>query len=287
MIVLSRESLDSGLANTAEIEGANVLWNTRARIEHSGDATQNAHITLDTCGIKAQISARAVVLAAGLHSSLTDPTARPICSVRSHIGLGLIQRTPPKWLAQGELTMFLGQHGYAGCILTESGDVTWAAAVSPAAIKDAGSPGECVAQILNEAGVDGKAIDYERWQGTRLLTQTIDAQSGRIYRVGDAAGYVEPITGEGMSWAIASGARAAGVIHSALKSGTEHQPGTWEAASNRLLRRRKNRCTVVAAAIRRPLVLTPAFALAGVSDRLSAMTFSRAIGTVRALGHVR
>ena len=281
MTSLSREKLDNALANIAHSAGADIHWNTRARIAFPGNADMNARVLLDSRGSQIQISARAVVLAAGLHSSLTDATAKPIHATSSHIGLGLLQRVRPHWLVQGELSMFIGRHGYAGCILTESGDVTWAAAVAPMAVKIAGGPGACVADILDEAGLNGEAIRNEIWKGTRLLTQMIEAQTGRLYRVGDAAGYVEPITGEGMSWAIASGVRAAKVIHSRLQSGTEHLSGTWESARDKLLRMRKFRCSVVASAIRHPTALAPTFALAAASEKLNGLAVNLATGANR------
>jgi flavin-dependent dehydrogenase len=45
-----------------------------------------------------------------------------------------------------------------------------------------------------------------KWQGTNLLTRQRAKISGRrLFVIGDACGYAEPFTGEGMYWALRSG----------------------------------------------------------------------------------
>ena len=50
----------------------------------------------------------------------------------------------------------------------------------------------------------------QHWCGTPTLTRSLARVAGeRIFVIGDAAGYVEPITGEGMAWALQAGAKVA------------------------------------------------------------------------------
>jgi flavin-dependent dehydrogenase len=67
--------------------------------------------------------------------------------------------------------------------------------------------------------------------------------------VGDAAGYVEPFTGEGMAWAVASAAALAPIAARDWHPGLARE---WEAAHRRVLGRRQLGCRVIAKALRFP-----------------------------------
>jgi flavin-dependent dehydrogenase len=55
----------------------------------------------------------------------------------------------------------------------------------------------------------GGAFDPLDWLGTLPLTRRTPRPAGhRVLVVGDAAGYVEPFTGEGMAWALATASAA-------------------------------------------------------------------------------
>ena len=100
----------------------------------------------------------------------------------------------------------------------EDGSIDVAGAVDPVAIREAGGIAEAVSQILSESGTGvlptgTRAPEADTialppgpivgWRGTPALTRSA-AHSGaeRLLLIGDAAGYVEPFTGEGMTWAL-------------------------------------------------------------------------------------
>ena len=116
----------------------------------------------------------------------------------------------------------------------------WAAAVDPAFVRASGGPGAAIASICAEAGVADQTPPREGWIGTPLLTRRIRAQDGSVYRVGDASGYVEPITGEGMSWALLGAAALAPILDHALTTGAHDD--IWLREHARLMRWRRLRC---------------------------------------------
>mgnify|MGYP000400909409 CR=1 FL=1 len=68
------------------------------------------------------------------------------------------------------------------------------------AYKDGDYLGTLVYQVLQEAGFT-LPVDVEQlsWRGTAKLTRkTSPVAAGRVLVLGDASGYVEPFTGEGM-----------------------------------------------------------------------------------------
>jgi flavin-dependent dehydrogenase len=84
---------------------------------------------------------------------------------------------------------------------------------------------------------------------TPPLRRTRAAGRGRVLAIGDAAGYVEPFTGEGMTWAMRSGIAAAGVIAAGV--GDLSRVGDeWNRQLSELLRGRKLACRTVTALLR-------------------------------------
>jgi flavin-dependent dehydrogenase len=110
------------------------------------------------------------------------------------------------------------------------------------------------AAILAESGFAPiPALDSARWHGTaRLTRQTRPLAADRLFLLGDAAGYVEPFTGEGIAWALASGRAIAPL---ALRALNHWEPGLareWDGLHRRLVRRRQLVCRAAAAALHRP-----------------------------------
>ncbi len=237
MVIVSRRALDHALAEAARRAGATVLEGFPA----SWDADGAVRIG------ETPVEARTVVIAAGLRSALRRDGAR--VETDAWIGLGCSDATTPRPVEPGELLMCLGRHGYAGCVVTEDGAANWAAAVDPAFVRRHGSAADAVRAVCREAGLDADPPE-DGWAGTPALTRAAPAQTGRVYRVGDAAGYVEPITGEGMSWALLGAASLARVLDRALA--TDRHDGAWTEAHAALLRRRRARCRVVARGLRSP-----------------------------------
>jgi flavin-dependent dehydrogenase len=74
----------------------------------------------------------------------------------------------------------------------------------------------------------------------------------RVFAVGDAAGYVEPFTGEGISWALASGLAAAPVAARATRGWDAGMIQEWTTAHRRLIGRRQVACRIAARLLRMP-----------------------------------
>ena len=96
--------------------------------------------------------------------------------------------------------------------------------------------------------------DMSKVMTTPPLRRTRLAGSGRILTVGDASGYVEPFTGEGMTWGLKSGIAAADMIGSCLEQAGQSQLAAigdrWNQELKILLRRQKWTCRIVTGALR-------------------------------------
>jgi flavin-dependent dehydrogenase len=272
--VQSRESLDTALVQSAIDAGA--AWLPQSRVTCCQPTATDVKVRVVTAGNGEQsFSCDRLVLAGGLADAVRIETAagnRPANRRRpgsNRIGLGATLPAANGSLPAGRLIMAVGQSGYCGLVRLENGLIDLAAAVSPASVAVAKTPAIAVADLLKEASgtgpelVDRKAVATAIIRATPPLTHqtsVVDPVSERIYRVGDATGYVEPFTGEGIGWALHAARRLA---DSVLFSAGQLRPPSEAAVRYRQqhrrgLRQRHRRCHLVAVAVRSPLLVATA-----------------------------
>ncbi|MBL8999547.1 MAG: FAD-dependent monooxygenase [Phycisphaerae bacterium] len=269
---IDRATLDHRLTSAAAAAGARVLpgWHASVRPDDSIDL-RPASMT-GTAGSVVNVRPRAVLVADGLGGTSLDERPEFGWSIRSasRIGLGAkLQRSPVR-LAPNELAMLIHPSGYLGLVHLHTGEIDLAAAIDPSRAREAGGPGPLCAEIIEASGGDPGACDGIRWRGTPLLTRARSCvESGRVMVLGDAAGYVEPITGEGMTWAIQSAVAAAGYIHARHLG--QRPGGLWSALYNRAMRRHRRRCFVISRMLRHDAALR--LAMSGVNVCPRALSF--------------
>lgn len=265
MVAVSRGALDTALARSAEEAGAVFVSGVRATWDEGGSVSVGGMA----------LSARSVVVAGGLRAAEPDGTHGAWVDPGSWIGIGAAGAVEDAdSFGADELTMIVGTGGYVGRVVTEDEMANWAAAVDPAFLRSCGSPADAVRAICDEAGVDART-PAAGWVGTPSLTRRTPAQRGAIYRIGDAAGYVEPITGEGMSWALMGAAALAPVLDEALAGG--HRDA-WARRYARMFRSRRIRCRAVARGLRSPAAMRAAFAVLGARPGAGSAVVGRMIG---------
>jgi flavin-dependent dehydrogenase len=248
---LSRGWLDAHLAQEACLAGAVLLTRTEARLVGVDDDACSVRLSRgDEC---VEIRSRIVVAADGLAGRLARETEGCTQTVdpRSRIGVSAATSAVPAGYRPGTIQMVVGREGYIGSLQVEDGHVEIAAALDPEAVRRRG-PGETVRRILEQSPLPRfEGVADLAWQGTTPLScRTAPAAVRRVFFVGDAAGYVEPFTGEGMAWAIASGAAVATVAHQAATRYSADLPRRWIAQRGRLLGGRMRLCRVVTQSLR-------------------------------------
>jgi flavin-dependent dehydrogenase len=166
--------------------------------------------------------------------------------------------------------MVIGAIGYVGLVRLEDGRLNVGAAVDSAALRSAG-PAEVVARILRQAREpvpSGPATDG--WRGTPPLTRTRPATDGRgVLRLGDAASYVEPFTGEGICWALDAGLAAVDVVGRALSDPAFDLSGAWRARLEAGQARAQRLCRLLARGLRRPPLARSVVGVLGVAPGLA------------------
>jgi flavin-dependent dehydrogenase len=262
-LAISRYALDEGLAAAAVEAGCTLLTETTALVTpEDGPPTADGsrcvrlhHANEDW--VKAR--ARAVVVADGLgHNSLREcPSFESRGPAWSRIGVGGDAGPGIIDIESGAVTMAVARHGYAGAVEVEGGRVNIAAAVDPPFLRASGGPAGAVHALFQDAGVQVNGpLDSIDWIGTPPLTRRLARPADRgVFVLGDAAGYVEPFTGEGMAWAFAGAEAVVSFVTRACG-----QPGAplgreWTRALADAIGPDQRWCRLMASCLRQPALV--------------------------------
>jgi len=220
---LSRRTFDQHLLYAAIAAGVHVMARTTAMIDKECIAGRRI-VAARHNGNDLQFSAKCVVCADGLLRSAARqlPELAAETSTQSYVGIGTCIASPSQALLDrirpGTISMAVGHDGYVGLAQHERGGLSIAAAISPVALKSAKRPEVILQKLMLSVGMpsveNSGSID---WQGTPLLTSRAGTvATERVFVIGDAAGYVEPFTGEGMAAALESAWLSAPLIDQAI-----------------------------------------------------------------------
>ncbi len=256
-VALSREVFDAALIQAAIGAGARFLPGTVACLGAGKPAAE-----LRQGPQSGTVSSRLVLCADGLGSRLIRAAVKDVPRVArdARVGAGVIVAPAPAFYASGVIFMACGARGYVGLVRVEDGRLNVAAAFDRGFVRTLGRAGAAAAAILNEVGWPPIAkLAEEAWRGTaRLTVRPPCLASERVFVLGDAAGYVEPFTGEGIAWALAS---AQAVVPLALRAVQRWDPALiadWESSYRGVIGHRVL-CHAAAGILRRPGLTRAAF----------------------------
>lgn len=251
---LSRSVLDAGLIRRAIDRQAHFLAGAKAELNDIGVETRSLYLRRDD--VLWRVQARVVLIADGLGGrSLVGERGFGRHAWRhSRIGAGTLCAEAPDFYEPGVIHMACHRRGYVGLVRIESGALDVAAAMDPDFMRECGSPGAAAARILASAGMPSiSQASTGEWHGTPWLTsQPTRVAAERLFVLGDAAGYVEPFTGEGMTWAIAS---ARGVVEPVMRAAEQWSTDLedeWTQRRAQLLAGRQRACRWIARGLRHP-----------------------------------
>ena len=244
-VSLSRWALDAALIEIAQSRGVTFLPGVAARLEPAESGETRRVWRGDEA-----LDARRVIAADGLGGTLAG-TAPP--EEGSRIGAGVVLPGHP-FFAPGVIYMTTGPGGYLGLVCLEDGQLDLACALDREACRQAGGPAPVARRLLADAGWPvPEGLDQAAWRGTPPLTRAARRVAAhRLEGVGDAAGYVEPFTGEGMAWALSS------AVALAPLAALEWRPELarrWTATHHRVVVARQGPCRWLAAVLRRPWLM--------------------------------
>jgi flavin-dependent dehydrogenase len=254
-LAVSRSRFDAALVEAALTAGAQFLPETQADVDVVGPGCR--WVQLVQHGRKAKAAARVVLVAAGLghHCLEREPAARTDVDPRSRIGAGcVVEDFPAEFYHEKTIFMGVGRSGYVGLVRVEDGRLNVAGAFDRAFVRRCDGPGRAAVAVLAEAGSPAIAtLDEADWQGTVSLTRRPRRLAAeRLFLLGDAAGYVEPFTGEGMGWALTSAHAVTPLALQAIDRWDPSLPRAWSALHRRLVGHRQYLCRGLATLLRHP-----------------------------------
>jgi flavin-dependent dehydrogenase len=232
---VSRRQLDSTLLAHAEQCGARVERGVAAReIDGREIRTESEGFMPDR-----------LLLATGKHDvrggARPKPAGDPALGLRVRLGPAPALTR----LVEGAIELHLFDRGYAGLVLQEDRSVNLCLAVRKSRLNEEGGPrgllnaigreapalGERLAWLTDDADIDAIASVPYGWRATETAPG--------IYRLGDQAGVIPSLAGEGMGIALTSG----------MLAGEALLAGTSAEAFQRALARRTRRPILIASAI--------------------------------------
>jgi len=262
-VSLSRERFDAELIQAAIAVGAQFLDGTQATIGEVDGPRRFVELKVDQR--VTQTRSAVVVVAGGLgcrvFAGVGEGERQAVAT--SRVGAGAVLDTQSSHYSPGTIFMACHRDGYVGLVRLEDDRLDIAAALDAIAIKRQGGIGPLIERILETSEMPlPAAMGEATWHGTARLTQCRERVGGPNYFVvGDAAGYIEPFTGEGIAWALATG-RA--VVPYALDYVQGHVTDAlveWSAHRSALIGERMRRCRIVSYLLRHPTFVSMAVRL--------------------------
>lgn len=273
LLAVSRAELDAALAAAAVAAGVTLLQGAEAAPE--GLAPDSRRLRLVCAGAPRTVRARIVLAADGLGSRFLPARA----ARGARVGAGVLLPADAAGLPDDTLAMAVGRGGYVGLVRLPDGRLDAAAALDPRAVAARGA-GALMLDILRAAGAPAPAaLASAAVRLTPPLTRRPARPAAeRLFALGDAAGFVEPFTGEGLTWALLAARAVVPLAEQGARAWDARLAGAWAHAHRRQVRRGQRLCAGLAGWLRHPRLVAGGLALArrrpalarGVLTRLGA-----------------
>ncbi len=243
---VSRRALDAALISRAIASGAAFLSGFPALITAPGQ------VTLSTAILNTSV----IVLADGLKGTASPDSPSDLQThPNSRLGVGaLLPASASNAFPSGVIHMACHSKGYVGLVRVEQNFLNIAAALDPVFIQTSQGVTPAISAILSHAGLPMPDLASAHWSAVHGLTRS----RSRLWQphlliAGDAGGYVEPFTGEGMAWALSGGLALLPHLTACAQSGWSDTIGhAWQRDHAHRIASRQRLCRAMAWSLRRP-----------------------------------
>ena len=254
---LSRERFDQALIHAAIQAGATARFHVTAQVEAASPEYRRVRLKDHQSGATSHAKARVVLVAAGLTQRCLPKHEAGLSDIhqQSRHGAGCVVDDDSHHYPVGAIHMAIGDRGYVGLVRREDGLLNLAGAFDREALSQGKGAIDAAQHVLNQAGfpVPEAVQQGQRWQRTAALSRSTGVVAGERFLVmGDAAGYVEPFTGEGMAWALTAGAAATPFVLKGVERWTEDLETHWKSTLQLTIGRRQMVCRALSSVLKRP-----------------------------------
>lgn len=261
---VDRTHMDHSLALSAIGAGCTMLDGVLGQVE------PDERVRLSREDETVHINPRAIIVADGLKGNSLRALREFDWQVRQRSKFGLGGAAGHlSGLDADSILMCIGRTGYIGFAGVQRGHTAIAAAIHPNALDKPGGVRRVLEDLLVESGAPVRLPNGLDLRGTPQLTRRrrrVDA--GRILVAGDAAAYIEPFTGEGMTWALRSGELVACFAQRLVECRLES--GSWTRTLRAEFTWARRRCALVSTILDCPPLLRAAMRLTGQHPSMAA-----------------
>ena len=251
---VDRAQLDHALVRQAEDLGVKFLSPATAKLADCHSDGRNVDVVADHQ--KQTYTAKAVVIASGLGNRVanTFEQFQQTSAPNSRVGVEAIFDNFPDDYRAGVLSMAIGDCGYVGLTHIGNEKLHVAAAVDRSTLQQLG-PQATVESLMRQAGAPELTQNDVAWKGTPPLTAATEViAKDRVFLIGDAAGYVEPFTGEGVRWALQSGIGVAAFVNLAVAGWDIKIANDYQNWYRRTIHSQQKLCRRLSAGLKQPVL---------------------------------
>jgi len=259
---LSRAVFDAAVVNEAIKSGACFLPGTTAYLEEArSDAVR---VCLKDEHELVQCDASILVVADGISGRTLAGHKEFDFEIQpdAKFGAGAILPGGKDLIDAGTIYMACANQGYVGMVRLENGQIDVAAALCTSFSRECGGPAKAAEKILRSCKLPiPDNLAQSSWHGTEPLTRKRKKLAGqRIFVVGDAGSYAEPLTGEGISWALWSALTASNLVVAAIDDWSMELATNWQSIRHRLIDGRQRNSKFIACLFSHPFLRTATLA---------------------------
>ena len=288
-IAVTRRALDNGLVQAAISAQVDFLPGTQAGLPKAhtslAPSTKDVRmVQLRQGSVEVTVASQIVIVADGGSGHVLEQTPEIEYRTRPHARIGagaVLPSCDHRGYRAGAIHMGVARHGYVGLVRVENDELNLGAALDPQFVRGWGGLAPAIEAIISESGLPPiDSIDTTALRGTAPLTRRASRVGcHRLFAIGDAAGYAEPFTGEGMAWAIVSATLVVPFALAALDKWRPELESSWSDTYHTAIRGRQNRCFRLALLLRSPWLVSGAVATLARFPKL-AQPFVRRMNTL-------
>jgi flavin-dependent dehydrogenase len=272
--VIDRSLFDQGLSELAVEAGVELFARSTATVAAESSPAMRSVRVQSAEGPVRTLESRVVIVADGLGRTSLRELPQFACHAvaGSKIGLAIppheASRLRSTGYPLGLLTMAVAKDGYLGVARLGDGEFRIAAAID-ARLAQGGDLGGWISESLASCGLPAiEGIQNVQAKGTLALTRRPACSAAkRLFVLGDSAGYVEPITGEGMTRAFDAARALAPLAASAANQWRDQHATQWQLLLRTHLARRSFVSRWLARLLQSPVSAGLVFRAASVMPR--------------------
>jgi len=248
-LAIDRKTFDGRLVEQAISRGAFFVDRAKATLLPRRSRSFR-EVSIEHDNRIAIVHAPLVLACDGIQGSSLRDEAWAKWQTAENAAIGLSTTVTDDSIPAGTITMCVGSGGYVGLVRQGETTVHVGAALHLESCISGGSPALLTQRILIENGI---SLQFnKKLTGIGPMTRQREVAGEGILAVGDACGYVEPFTGEGIAWAIRGACSLAHLLTQSGPAWTEDLALAWKTAYANEVARRQGWCKMLQALTRMP-----------------------------------